>query len=106
MSQLSDAQKAMVELFQRHVQAELDGDLDTTMIDWMLPGVKPTGKPVEAAFVVVVGVKDGKVSHEHIYWDQASVLVQIGLLDPKDLPVVGAEGARKILNPQLPGRTL
>jgi len=174
MSQLSDAQKAMVDLFERHVQAELDGDLDTTMatmtesphlnhvptmmggvgrdggrafyrdrlvgkffppdvrmtavsrtvgesqiveemvitfthtteIEWMLPGVKPTGKPVEAAFIVVVGVKEGKVSHEHIYWDQASVLVQIGLLDPVGLPVVGAEGARKVLNPQLPGRTL
>jgi carboxymethylenebutenolidase len=78
----------------------------TTVIDWMLPGVAPTGKPVEAAFAVVVGVKDGKVSHEHIYWDQASVLVQIGLLDPKGLPVVGAEGARKVLNPHLPGRDI
>ena len=77
----------------------------TTEIDWMLPGVKPTGKPVEAAFVVVVGVKDGKVSHEHIYWDQAGVLVQIGLLDPAGLPVAGAESARKVLDPKLPGRT-
>lgn len=174
MSQLTRPLQAMVDLFQRHLRAELDGDLDTTMatmtdsphlnhvptmmggvgregvrafyrdhlvgkflppdakmtavsrtvgdsqiveemvisfthtteIDWMLPGVRPTGRPVEAAFVVVVGVKDGKVSHEHIYWDQASVLVQIGLLDPEGLPVVGAEGARKILNPRLPGRTL
>jgi len=40
----------------------------TTVIDWMLPGVAPTGKPVEAAFVVVVGCKDGKITHEHIYW--------------------------------------
>jgi carboxymethylenebutenolidase len=76
----------------------------TTVIDWMLPGVAPTGRPVEAAFVVVVGVKDGKVSHEHIYWDQASVLVQIGLLDPRGLPVTGAEAARKVMNPALPGR--
>lgn len=174
MSQLPDSEQAMVDLFQRHVQAELDGDLDTTMatmtdsphlnhvptmmggvgpegvrafyrdhlvgkffppdvkmtavsrtvgdsqiveemvisfthtteIDWMLPGVKPTGKSVEAAFVVVVGVKDGKVSHEHIYWDQASVLVQIGLLDPTGLPVVGVDGARKVLDPNLPGRAL
>jgi carboxymethylenebutenolidase len=174
MSGLSDSRQAMVDLFQRHVQAELDGDLETTMvtmtesphlnhvptmmggvgregvrafyrdhlvgrffppdvkmtvvsrtvgesqiveemvisfthtteIDWMLPGVKPTGRPVEAAFVVVVGVKDGKVSHEHIYWDQASVLVQIGLLDPAGLPVAGAEAARKVLDPRLPGRSL
>ena len=172
MAQLSESQRAMVELFQRHVEAELAGDLDTTMatmtasphlnhvptmmggvgrdgvrdfyrehlvgkffppdvkmvtvsrtvgedriveelvisfthtteIDWMLPRVKPTGKPVEVAFVVVVGVEDGKVSHEHIYWDQASVLVQIGLLDPRGLPVAGGEAARKVLNPLLPPR--
>ncbi|HTU55620.1 MAG TPA: nuclear transport factor 2 family protein [Acetobacteraceae bacterium] len=68
----------------------------TTVIDWLLPDVPPTGKPVEVAFVVVAGVKDGKISHEHIYWDQASVLVQIGLLDPANLPVVGAENARRL----------
>jgi carboxymethylenebutenolidase len=172
MERLSGPQQAMVDLFQKHVQAELDGDLETTMatmtdsphlnhvptmmggfgregvrgfyrdhlvgrffppdvkmatvsrtvgenqiveelvisfthttvIDWMLPGVAPTGRPVEAAFVVVVGMRDGKVSHEHIYWDQAGVLVQIGLLDPRGLPVSGAEAARKVLNPALPGR--
>jgi carboxymethylenebutenolidase len=78
----------------------------TTMIDWMLPDVAPTGKPVEVAFVVVVGCKDGKITHEHIYWDQASVLMQIGLLDPKGLPVVGAESARRVLNPKLPPRAM
>lgn len=78
----------------------------TAAIDWMLPNVAPTGKPVEMAVVVVVGFKDGKISHEHIYWDQASVLVQIGLLDPKGLPVVGAESARKVANPKLPARAL
>jgi carboxymethylenebutenolidase len=78
----------------------------TVPIDWMLPNVAPTGKPVEVAFAVVVGFKDGKISHEHIYWDQASVLVQIGLLDPNGLPVVGAESARKILNPKLPARPM
>ena len=172
MAQLSESQQAMVDLFQRHVQAELAGDLDTTMatmvdsphlnhvptmmggvgregvhafyrnhlvgkffppdvkmitvsrtvgddriveelvisfthtteIDWMLPRVKPTGRPVEVAFVVIVGVKDGRVSHEHIYWDQASVLVQIGLLDPQGLPVAGADSARKVLDPLLPPR--
>lgn len=162
---LSEAGQSMEKLFQKHVAAELEGDLETTMatmcddphlinlptsmggvghdevrrfysnhlvgkffppdvamtsvsrtighsqivdeliisfththiIDWMLPGVAPTGKRVEAAFAVIVGFRDGKVSHEHIYWDQASVLVQIGLLDPDGLPVVGAENARKIL---------
>jgi carboxymethylenebutenolidase len=66
----------------------------------ILPGVAPTGRRVEAAFCVVVGFKDGKVSHEHIYWDQASLLVQIGLLDPGLLPVTGVEQARRILEPR------
>jgi carboxymethylenebutenolidase len=66
----------------------------------ILPGVAPTGRRVEAAFCVVVGFKDGKVSHEHIYWDQASILVQIGLLDPGLLPVTGVEQARRVLAPE------
>jgi carboxymethylenebutenolidase len=78
----------------------------TTVIDWLLPGVAPTGKPVEMAVVVVVGFKDGKISHEHIYWDQAGVLVQVGLLDPKGLPVTGAESARKVADPNLPPRRM
>lgn len=174
MANVSSEQQIMVELFQKHVGAELAGDLETTMntmteephlhnipsmvggvgregvrafyrdhlvgkffppdvkmtnvsstvgndqivdelvigfthttpIDWMLPGVSPTGKHVEMAVVVIAGVKDGKISHEHIYWDQASVLVQIGLLDPAGLPVSGAESARKVLDPQLPSRRM
>jgi len=74
----------------------------TSKIDWMLPGVEPTGKRVEAVFVVVVGIEDGKVSYEHIHWDQANVLVQIGLLDPTGLPVTGAGAAAKLRNPALP----
>ena len=77
----------------------------TTVIDWLLPGVAPTGKPVEMAVAVIVGFKDGKISHEHIYWDQAGVLVQIGLLNPAGLPVTGADSARKVLNPKLPARS-
>jgi len=171
---LTTAQQAMVDLFQTHVKAELDGDLDLTMatmtdnphltnvanmmggvgrqgvrdfyanhlvgrffppdvemkrvsltvgadqiveelvitfthtmaISWMLPGVAPTGKRVEVAVVVIVKVEDGKIAHEHIYWDQAGVLVQIGLLDPKGLPVSGRESARKVLDPSLPPRAI
>jgi len=171
---LSERQQQMVALFEKHVGAELAGDLDTTMatmsedphlnhvptmaggvgkdgvrafyrdhlvgkffppdvkmesvsrtvgedrvveelfisfthttvIDWLLPGVAPTGKPVEMAVAVVVGFKGDKISHEHIYWDQAGVLVQIGLLSPAGLPVTGAESARKVLNPKLPPRAL
>lgn len=74
----------------------------TRKMDWMLPGVEPTGKKVEAVFVVIVGIEGDKVSHEHILWDQASVLVQIGLLDPTGLPVTGAGAAAKLRNPALP----
>jgi carboxymethylenebutenolidase len=76
----------------------------TTVIEWLLPGVAPTGKPVEMAVAVIVGFKGDNISHEHIYWDQAGVLAQIGLLDPAGLPVTGAESARKVLNPKLPSR--
>lgn len=74
----------------------------TTKIDWMLPGVEATGKRVEVAFVVIVGFENDKVSYEHILWDQANVLVQIGLLDPTGLPVAGAGAAAKLRNPALP----
>jgi carboxymethylenebutenolidase len=171
---LSEQQQKMVDLFQSHVGAELDGDLDTTMatmsaephlnhvptmaggvgrdgvrafyrdhlvgkffppdvqirnvsrtvgedqiveelfisfthttvIDWLLPGVAPTGKPVEMAVAVVIGFKDDKISHEHVYWDQAGVLVQVGLLNPAGLPVTGAESARKVIDPKLPSRRM
>lgn len=76
----------------------------TVAIDWMLPGVTPTGRRVEAAVVVIVKFEGEKIAHEHIYWDQASVLVQLGLLDPAGLPVSGVESARKVLDPQLPSR--
>jgi len=78
----------------------------TTPIDWLLPGVAPTGKPVAMAVAVVVGFKDGKISHEHIYWDQAGVLVQVDLLDPKGLPVSGGESAQKVLDPSRPARKI
>ncbi len=76
----------------------------TTVIDWLLPGVAPTGKAVEMAVAVIVGFQGDKISYEHIYWDQAGVLVQVGLLDPAGLPVTGAESARKVMNPKLPAR--
>ena len=75
-------------------------------IDWMLPGIPPTGRPVEIPLVAIVNFRGDKLYHEHIYWDQASVLMQIGLLDPKGLPVVGAESARRVLNPKLPARRM
>ena len=75
-------------------------------MDWMLPGVAPTGKRVEVPLVAIVRFREGKLAHEHIYWDQASVLAQIGLIDAATLPVAGVESARKVLDPTLPANAL
>jgi carboxymethylenebutenolidase len=58
------------------------------------------------AVVVVVAFKDGRISHQHVYWDQAGILVQLGLLDPTGLPVSGGESARKVSDPRLPSRRI
>ncbi|KAE8323219.1 hypothetical protein BDV39DRAFT_182677 [Aspergillus sergii] len=85
----------------------------TQEVPWMLPGVPPTNKQVEVILVSIVSLRAGRLYSEHVYWDQASVLVQVGLLDPKlvpqgvhgvdRLPVVGREAARRILdeNPEV-----
>jgi carboxymethylenebutenolidase len=78
----------------------------TVEMDWMLPGIAPTGKRVECGLVVIVHFRDGKLASEHIYWDQASVLVQIGLIDPLCLPVAGVESARKLADRTLPSNRL
>ncbi len=78
----------------------------TIEMPWMLPGVAPTGKRVEVPLVAIVRFRDGKLAHEHIYWDQASVLKQIGLLTDESLPVRGAETAEKVrqgAHPEVPG---
>jgi carboxymethylenebutenolidase len=68
----------------------------TQEMPWMLPGIPPTNRYVEVALVAIVRFKDGKLAHEHIYWDQASVLKQIGLLTDPGLPVFGIESAHKV----------
>jgi carboxymethylenebutenolidase len=68
----------------------------TEEMPWMLPGIKPTNKAVQIPLVAIVHFRDGKLAHEHIYWDQGSVLKQIGLLSDPALPVVGAEAAAKV----------
>jgi carboxymethylenebutenolidase len=81
-------------------------------VDWILPGVPPTDKFVEIPMVSIVTVRGGKLVSEHMYWDQASVLMQVGLLDPKmvpkafknkglrRLPVTGADAARQLVEPR------
>jgi carboxymethylenebutenolidase len=75
-------------------------------IDWMLPGIPPTGRYVEIPLVAIVKFRGDKLYNEHIYWDQASVLVQIGKLDPQGLPVAGIETAKKLVDETLPSNTL
>lgn len=82
----------------------------TQEIPWMLPGVPATDRLVQIPVVSIVAFRGGKLVHEHVYWDQASVLVQIGAIDPKyvptalsskgckKLPLMGAEEARKVLD--------
>jgi carboxymethylenebutenolidase len=74
----------------------------TVPMIWMLPGVPPTHKVVEVALVVIAQFDGRKLAHEHLYWDQASVLVQLGLLDAETLPVVGVEGPRSVRDLSLP----
>lgn len=75
-------------------------------MDWMLPGVAPTGRCVEVPLVVVCQIANDDIVCERIYRDQASVLAQIGLVDSSQLPVAGAETARKVLDPALPSNDL
>ena len=73
----------------------------------ILPSIKPTGRKVAVPTVVIVGFdEDSRITHEHIYWDQATMLVQLGLLDPSALPVTGAEQTARLLDPKLPSNTL
>ena len=80
----------------------------TQEMPWMLPGIAPTNRRVEVPLVAIVGFRDGKLAHERIYWDQASVLKQIGLLPDPRLPVFGVETARKVIDPKsdskIPGK--
>jgi carboxymethylenebutenolidase len=69
-------------------------------IPWTLPGVAPTNRKVRIPLVAIVSFRNDKLVHEHIYWDQASVLKQIGLLTDPTLPVFGVETADKLLHPQ------
>lgn len=75
-------------------------------LEIMLPGIPPTGRRISVPVVVVVGFEGGKVHHEHIYWDQATVLVQAGLLDPDALPLVGSEQAEALLDQDRPKNEL
>jgi carboxymethylenebutenolidase len=68
-------------------------------MDWVLPGIPATGKRIEFAMVVVVHIVGDKIASENIYWDNATILRQAGLLPDPKLPVLGAESARNMIDP-------
>ncbi|KAJ3130802.1 hypothetical protein HK101_004940, partial [Irineochytrium annulatum] len=80
----------------------------TKKVDWILPGIQPTGKHVEVPLVAIITFRGNKLLNEHIYWDQASVLKQIGVINTtsamsgEDLPICGAEQAKKLVDKSLP----
>lgn len=115
--------RAVAEFYSRCFVAQLPADIESTLVsrtigqnriveesvfrfthslrmDWFLPGQPPTGKRIEIAVVAIVQFRDGKIEHEHLHWDQGSVLAQLGLLDESRLPVFGAQAARKLLRSQ------
>jgi carboxymethylenebutenolidase len=75
-------------------------------MDWTPLGVAPTEKRVRVPLVAIVHFRGDKLAHEHIYWDQASALAQLGLIDASTLPVASAESAEKVIDPKLPANRL
>jgi carboxymethylenebutenolidase len=74
----------------------------TREMPFWLPAIPPSGRRVELPLVVIMGFNGDKVAYEHIYWDQASLLVQVGILDPGNLPVVGTDQARAMVDASVP----
>jgi carboxymethylenebutenolidase len=72
----------------------------TVRMDWLAPGIEATGRRLEVPHVAIIDFEDGKIASEHIYWDQATVLAQLGVLDATHLPVLGAEQSERLLRPE------
>ena len=77
----------------------------TVQMDWYVPGIAPTGRRIEVPHVGVIAFKDGKISSEHIYWDHATVLLQLGVLQG-EFPILGADQGERLLNPAAPANRL
>jgi carboxymethylenebutenolidase len=67
----------------------------TIEMDWLLPTLRPSGRRAEFIIAAVIGFEDGKVAHEHIYWDQATLLSQMGVLD-HPLAAAGTASVRQL----------
>jgi carboxymethylenebutenolidase len=94
LSRTVDAERVVFEFIVRFTH--------TRAMPYWLPGVAPTGRRVELPHVVIMGFDGDKVAYEHIYWDQASLLVQVGILDPAGLPVVGSDQALAMVDASVP----
>lgn len=70
-------------------------------MDWVAPGIEPTGRSLAVPHVAVIAFEDGKIRSEHIYWDQATVLTQLGLLGD-DLPVLDSAQCDRLLDADAP----
>jgi carboxymethylenebutenolidase len=77
----------------------------TVQMDRLVPGIRPTGRRVEAPHVGIIAFEDGKIRSEHIYWDQASVLRQLAVLKG-DFPILGVDQGDRLLNPNAPANRL
>jgi carboxymethylenebutenolidase len=78
----------------------------TLRMDWFAPGIEPTGRRLEVPHVAIIGFENGKIASEHIYWDQATALVQLGVLDATHLPALGVEQSDRLLRPEAPANRL
>jgi carboxymethylenebutenolidase len=77
----------------------------TVQIDWLAPGITPTGRRVAVPHVAVIAFEEDKIASEHIYWDQASVLMQLGVLD-NAVPILGANQAARLIDHDAPANEL
>ena len=77
----------------------------TVRMDWFVPGIEPTGRRLAVPHVGIIAFEKGKISSEHIYWDQATVLLQLRLLD-SSLPAMGADQKNRLLDSDAPANQL
>ncbi len=77
----------------------------TVRMEWFAPGINPTGCRLVVPHVGIIAFENGKISSEHIYWDQATVLAQMGLLD-RQLPVIGDTQCDRLLDANAPANEL
>lgn len=74
-------------------------------MDWFVPGADATGKRLAVPTVAIIAFEDGLIASEHIYWDNATVLRQLDLIDDS-LPVLGGDQGARLIDPDAPANQL